>query len=70
MGQTTMSREKILRMSDFLIEQVENFASRGLTDQQIADSLGVSRSTISRRKKDNDAFDAAIKKVAVGVFNK
>ena len=57
-----MSREKILRMSDSLIEQVENLASRGLTDQQIADSLGVSRSTISRGKKDNDAFDAAIKK--------
>ena len=57
-----MSREKILRMSDSLIEQVENLASQGLTDNQIADSMCVSRSTISRRKKDNDAFDAAIKK--------
>jgi len=41
---------------------VEELASLGLTDQQIADSLGISRSTISRRKIDDATFDTALRK--------
>jgi len=42
-------------------EKVRDLASIGLTDEQIAVSIGVSRSTITRRKREDDAFDAAIK---------
>jgi len=41
-------------------EKVKHLASIGLTDEQIATSIGVSRSTITRRKRDDAAFDAAI----------
>jgi hypothetical protein len=43
------------------LDTVEHLASIGLTDEQIAQSLGCSRSTITRRKKEDDAFDAALK---------
>lgn len=43
------------------LAEVEHLASIGLTDEQIAQSLGCSRSTITRRKKEDDAFDAALK---------
>ena len=36
-------------------------ASKGLTDRQIGELLGVSRATISRRKIDNEAFETSIK---------
>ena len=39
------------------LDKVEELASLGLSEQQIADSLGISRSTLSRRKKDNETFD-------------
>jgi transcriptional regulator with XRE-family HTH domain len=41
---------------------VEELASLGLTEQQIADSLGISRSTLSRRKTDDETFDTALRK--------
>lgn len=44
------------------IERVESLAAQGLSEQQIADSLGISRSTIDRRKRDDDAFVAALKR--------
>jgi transcriptional regulator with XRE-family HTH domain len=44
------------------LKVVEELASLGLTEQQIADSLGISRSTLSRRKTDNDTFDTALRK--------
>lgn len=44
------------------LKSVEELASLGLTEQQIADSLGISRSTLSRRKTDNDTFDTALRK--------
>lgn len=44
------------------LQRVEELASQGLSEQQIADSLGVSRSTIDRRKRDTDAFAAALKR--------
>ena len=44
------------------LKAVEELASVGLTEQQIADSLGISRSTLSRRKLDDDTFDTALRK--------
>jgi len=44
------------------LEKVEELASLGLSEQQIADSLGISRSTLSRRKNDNETFDTALRK--------
>jgi transcriptional regulator with XRE-family HTH domain len=44
------------------LDKVEELASLGLSEQQIADSLGISRSTLSRRKKDNETFDTALRK--------
>ena len=42
-------------------EKVRELASIGLTDEQIAVSIGVSRSTITRRKREDGAFEAAIR---------
>lgn len=44
------------------LEEVEHLAGLGLTEEEIALSLGTSRSTIDRRKRDTDDFDAAIKR--------
>lgn len=44
------------------IQSIEDLAALGLTEQQIADSLGISRSTLSRRKADNETFDTALRK--------
>ncbi|MDB9733625.1 hypothetical protein OAB15_02465 [Porticoccaceae bacterium] len=44
------------------LKSVEELASLGLTEQQIADSLGISRSTLSRRKTDDETFDTALRK--------
>lgn len=56
------------------LAEVERLAGLGLTDDEIALSLGISRSTITRRKRDSDAFDAALKagkaKAAVTVASK
>jgi len=41
---------------------IEEYGFLGLTENQIADALGVSRSTISRRKRDDDTFDTAYRK--------
>ena len=47
---------------EFDLKDVETLASKGLTENQIAVSLGVSRSTIARRKRDSDTFDTSYKK--------
>ena len=44
------------------VDRVEKLAAQGLSEQQIADTLGISRSTIDRRKRDDDAFVAALKR--------
>ena len=44
------------------LKAAEELASLGLTDQQIADSFGISRSTLSRRKADDGTFEAALRK--------
>lgn len=60
------------------LAQVELFASRGLTREQIAAALGISYSTLNRRSKDLEDLEAAIKrgesrgiaKVANALFDK
>ena len=44
------------------IKQVEGLAARGLTQQQIADSLGISESTLYTNKRENVDFAEAIKR--------
>ncbi len=44
------------------LQAAEELVSLGLTAQQIADSLGISRSTLSRRKADDDTFEAVLRK--------
>ena len=53
---------KMANKIEFDLKDVESLASNGLTEKQIAISLGVSRSTIQRRKSDSEAFDAAYRK--------
>ena len=44
------------------LQEAEELASLGLTDQQIADSLAISQSTLSRRKADDEGkVKAAVK---------
>jgi len=52
----------LAKTKDIDYAEVERLASIGLTDEQIGTSIGVSRSTITRRKRDDDAFDAAIRR--------
>ena len=44
------------------LAQVEALASRGLSQQQIADALGISERTLRNRKKDSAEFAEAIKR--------
>ena len=59
-----MTRKQHLRlkMTEEVIQAAEDAATRGLSDIQVAEVLGVSRATLSRRKRDDEAFDAAIKR--------
>ena len=41
------------------LKEVERLASIGCTEEQIAQSLGVSRSTISKRKRESATFNTA-----------
>ena len=44
------------------LQAAQELASLGLTDQQIADSLAISQSTLSRRKADDEGkVKAAVK---------
>lgn len=51
-----MSNEKKIDL-----EKLYNLAKIGLSEAQIAVSLGISVSTIARRKRDSDTFAAALK---------
>ena len=44
------------------LKQVESLAANGLTDEQIASALGISRTTLSNRKRENEQFVLAIKR--------
>ena len=47
---------------EFNLSDVETLASKGLTEKQVATELGVSRSTIQRRKRESESFEAAFRK--------
>ena len=51
-----------LQMTEDVLKAAEESAARGLSESQVAEVLGISRATLLRRKKDDAAFDAAIKK--------
>lgn len=42
-------------------EKLYNLAKMGLSEEQIATSLGISASTITRRKRDDEQFDRTLK---------
>ena len=44
------------------LKQVESLAANGLTQEQIALALGISESTLTKRKKENTDFADAIKR--------
>ncbi len=50
-----MARKKI----QFDLKKIEELAGKGLSDVEIALSLGVNRATIALRKKDNEQFQQA-----------
>ncbi len=43
------------------LAQLEHLAKIGLTEEQIAASLGIARSTLERRKKDDETFRTTLK---------
>ena len=45
-----------------VLEKAEAAAARGLTSEQIAECLGISKATLQRRNKDSEPFADAIKK--------
>ena len=55
-------QHRCLKMTEDVLVAAEDSAAKGLSESQVADVLGVSRATLLRRKKDSEAFDAAIKK--------
>lgn len=60
------------------LEKVERMAGLGLTENMIAKILGISKSTLHRRKRDSEAFAAALEagqaraqyQVSEALFNK
>jgi predicted DNA-binding protein (UPF0251 family) len=44
------------------LKQVESLAANGLTQEQIASALGISESTLTKRKRENTDFTDAIKR--------
>ena len=53
-----MARAKI----ELDLKQIEALAGRGLTQEEICYSLGISRDTLDRRKKDSAVFAESIKR--------
>ncbi len=51
-----------LKLTKEVLQAAEDAAARGLSDVQVAEVLGISRATLDRRKRDDEAFEAAIKK--------
>ena len=52
----------MFEITEEVLEKVERYAAQGLSQEQIGLMIGCSKKTVERRKKDNDAFDAAIKR--------
>jgi len=51
-----------IEIDDEILKKTEALAAQGLSQEQIASVLGFSRDTLARRKKDNAAFAAALKR--------
>ena len=49
-------------ITENMIAEAERIASKGAHLVQIADCLGISKSTLDRRRKEVDGFEAAIKR--------
>lgn len=57
-----MAARPRFEITEEILKKTNRLASRGLTKQQIADCLGISKRTLERRQADTVAFDAAIKR--------
>lgn len=57
-----MAKRKTKPKIEIDLAKVEAMAANGLTQQQIADSLGISVSTLYGRKRENEEFEEAIKR--------
>lgn len=57
-----MAKRKTKPKIEIDLAKVEAMAATGLTQQQIADSLGISVSTLYGRKRENEEFEEAIKR--------
>ncbi|WP_281773681.1 phBC6A51 family helix-turn-helix protein [Haemophilus parahaemolyticus] len=57
-----MAKRKTKPKIEIDLAKVEVMAANGLTQQQIADSLGISVSTLYGRKRENEEFEEAIKR--------
>jgi hypothetical protein len=51
----------------FDYQQVERLAASGLTFEEMASSLGVSRDTLNERRRDTPEFDAAVRRGKAGL---
>ena len=59
-----------LKLTKEVLQAAEDAAARGLSDVQVAEVLGISRATLDRRKRDDEAFEAAIKRARHGEFKR
>lgn len=62
MSKTEKKKKKTKPKIEINLQQVEKLAASGLTQQQIADSLGISVTTIESRLRESEEFKDAIKK--------
>ena len=52
---------KRITFTDEQLEEIKHLAGLGVSESAIADKMGVSLSTIARRKRDSDKFDTTLK---------
>lgn len=62
MATTAKPTRKAKRVAPIDMKQVERLAARGLTLEQIATSLGISRRTLFSKKKQNKEFAEALER--------
>jgi len=53
---------KRIKFNDDELREVSRMAGLGISESKIAESFGISLSTIARRKRDSKKFDTALKK--------
>lgn len=52
---------KLANVKEIDLDKLYNLAKIGLSEEQIATSLGISASTVTRRKRDDEQFDRTLK---------